>query len=449
MKRWLCLLYMAIGIFSCKQKGDYRALINDPFLYCKTVKKLNDVVLYNNFPPVIASRNYAYANIAAYECIAAGDVNFQSLSGQIKHLPPMPKPMDASKVDFQLAALFSLIKVGNAVTFPEGVLMDYWQELYEKADSAGMPTEVLKHTVAFSDTIVATILKWSKSDNYAQTRSAEKYSVTAEDGRWVPTPPAYTQALEPHWCKIRPLVLDSASQFVPPAPPKFNVSSVSSPFYKELLEVKNVGETLTEEQKHIAEFFDDNPFNLHVTGHVMYATKKFSPPGHWMNIVGIAAQKSGKDFNATVASYAATSIALFDGFIACWYTKYKTNTIRPESVINKYLDPDWRPYLQTPPFPSYISGHSVISNASAEVMTHIFGDNFAFTDTSELEFGIPNRSFSSFRDAALEASMSRLYGGIHYRSDLEQGNVIGQKLGKHILSRLQFQRSQNQLSQNK
>lgn len=449
MKRWLFLLSMAIGVFSCKQKGDYRAFVNDPYLYCKTVKKLNDVVLYNNFPPVIASRNYAYANIAAYECIAAGVPNFLSLSGQIKHLPPMPKPVDVAKVDYQLAALFALVKVGNAVTFPEGVLMDYWQELYDKADSAGMPEDILEHTVAFSDTISATILKWSKGDNYAQTRSAEKFTVTTEDGRWIPTPPAYAQAMEPHWCKIRPLVLDSASQFEPPAPPAFKIKSPASPFYNEVMEVKTTIDNLTEEQKHIAEFFDDNPFNLHVTGHVMYATKKFSPPGHWMNIVGIAAQKAGKDFNTTVASYTATSIALFDGFIACWYTKYKANSIRPESVINKYLDPDWRPYLQTPPFPSYISGHSVISNASAEVMTHFFGDNFSFTDTSELEFGIPNRSFRSFREAALEASMSRLYGGIHYRSDLEQGNIVGQKIGAYIISKLHFQRNQNQLSQNK
>jgi membrane-associated phospholipid phosphatase len=213
--------------------------------------------------------------------------------------------------------------------------------------------------------------------------------------------------------------------------------------------VKTIGDSLSEEQKHIADFFDDNPFNLHVTGHAMYATKKFSPPGHWMNIVGIAMQKAGKDFNTTVAAYAATSIALFDGFIACWYTKYKANTVRPETVINKYIDPDWMPYLQTPPFPSYISGHSVISNASAEVMTYFLGDHFSFTDTSELEFGIPNRSFRSFREAALEASFSRLYGGIHYRSDLEQGNAVGKSVGEYVVSKLRFQGSQNQLSQNK
>ncbi|HEY1022112.1 MAG TPA: phosphoesterase PA-phosphatase, partial [Flavisolibacter sp.] len=166
MKKIVFMLAVAACFFSCGEK-DYTRYTNDPLLFCKTVKKLNDVVLYNNFSPVVASRNYAYANIAAYECIAAGDSSYQSLSGQIRHLPAMPKPEAGKTIDYRLASLLSFVKVGNAVTFPEGVLMDYYNSLKEGADSAGMPDEVLKATVAFSDTIVATIMKWSKSDNYA------------------------------------------------------------------------------------------------------------------------------------------------------------------------------------------------------------------------------------------------------------------------------------------
>jgi len=115
---WIVLSGIII-LSSCTQKkGDYRKLTSDPLLYCKTVKKLNDIVMENNFPPIIASRNYTYANIAAYECIAAGDSNYISLSGQIKHLPPMPKPTAGKEIDFSLAALLSFTKVGNAVTFP-------------------------------------------------------------------------------------------------------------------------------------------------------------------------------------------------------------------------------------------------------------------------------------------------------------------------------------------
>lgn len=442
MKKFFLLLCIAVSLFACKHKnGDYTKYTSDPILYSRTVKKLNDVVLYNNFSPVVASRNYAYANIAAYECMVAGDSSYQSLSGQIRHLPKMPRPLPHQKPDYHLASLLAFVKVGNAVTFPEGVLMDYYNELKSDADSAGMPDDILANTVAFSDTIANTILKWSKGDNYAKTRSAERYTVKQEEGRWIPTPPAYTQGLEPHWCDIRTLVLDSCSQIMPPPPPKYDMTDTTSAFCKEVMEVKRTVENLTAEQKHIADFFDDNPFNLHVTGHVMYATKKFSPPGHWMNIVGIAAQKSKADFSATVAAYTETSIALFDAFIACWKAKYVSNTVRPETVINKLLDPSWQPYIQTPPFPSYVSGHSVISAASAEVMTRHFGDNFAYRDSSEREFGIPDRSFKSFRHAADEASLSRLYGGIHLRSDLDQGNIMGRKLGEFIVKKLQLKRS--------
>jgi hypothetical protein len=258
----------------------------------------------------------------------------------------------------------------------------------------------------------------------------------------------YAQGLEPHWCDIRPLAIDSATQFLPAAPPKFDMKDTTSAYCKEVMEVKKVVENLTEDQKHIAEFFDDNPFNLHVTGHVMYATKKFSPPGHWMNIVGIAAQKAGADFNKTVAAYTETSVALFDGFISCWKAKYQYNTLRPETVINKLLDPSWQPYLQTPPFPSYVSGHSVISAASAEVMTRYFGDNFAYTDSSEREFGIRDRSFKSFREAAQEASLSRLYGGIHFRCDLDRGNEVGRRIGEYIIGKLHLRKDEAPLAAN-
>jgi len=155
---------------SCSEKkGDYKKFTQDPILYCQTVKKLNDVVLENNFPPMIATRNYAYANIAAYETMAAGNPQFQSLSGQIKHLPVMPRPEAGKEIDFSLAALFSFAKVGNAVTFPEGSMMGYYDELKKNAREAGMTSDILENTLAFSDTVVAVILKWSKGDNYAQT----------------------------------------------------------------------------------------------------------------------------------------------------------------------------------------------------------------------------------------------------------------------------------------
>ncbi|MDX1936421.1 MAG: vanadium-dependent haloperoxidase [Flavihumibacter sp.] len=436
------LLFATIAfavVFSACQTKEYASYTSNPVLYCKTVKNLNNAVLGNNFPPMIASRIYAYSTIAAYEVVAVGDARFQSLAGQIKHLPAL-KHGDTANVNFQFAALLAFCKVGEALTFPEGSMTDYVAKINAAADSVGMPAAVSAASKLFADTIANQILAWSKKDNYAQTRSASKYTVTQEEGRWVPTPPMYASGVEPHWNEIRTLVLDSASECMPVRPPVYNVTNKNGEFYKYLLEVKSVGDSLTEEQKHIADFWDDNPFKLNVVGHVMYATKKFSPPGHWMNIVGIAAQKANADFNTTVAAYAHTAIALFDGFISCWDEKYRSNYVRPETVISKYLSQSWQPYIQTPPFPSYTSGHATISAAAAETMTYWFGDKLQFTDTSLLEFGIKNREITSFRNAAVEAGMSRLYGGIHYRFDNTAGNTAGTKVGVLVVNRLHLKK---------
>lgn len=431
---------LIVCIAACRQGSQtYNETFNDAVLYCKTVKQLNNVVLENNFPPMIATRNYVYATIAAYEVMVLGDNRYQSLAGQIKHLPAVPMP-DTNGVNYHYASLLAFCKVGEAVTFPEGSMQEYIGKLDSMATSSGMPAKMKTASKKLADSVANHILRWSRKDNYAQTRSAPKYTVTNEEGTWVPTPPMYAQAVEPHWNQIRTMLMDSASQFMPARPPVYDMKNKNSVFYKALMEVKQVGDSLTDEQKHIADFWDDNPFKMNVTGHVMFATKKFSPPGHWMNIVGIGAQKAGADFSTTVAAYAETAIALFEAFISCWDEKYRSNYVRPETVINKYIDQEWRPYIQTPPFPSYTSGHATNSAAAAEIMTKWFGDNLAFTDTSLLEFGIKSREIKSFRSAAAEAAMSRLYGGIHFRFDNDNGATAGKKLGEFIAQSLHLRK---------
>ncbi|WP_243745496.1 vanadium-dependent haloperoxidase [Segetibacter sp. 3557_3] len=394
----------------------------------------------NNFSPIVASRNYLYANIAAYEVIAAGyPQQYNSLATMIRELPDMPKaPKD--EINYEFAALLAFCKLGETVTFPEGSMQQYTDTLKITAREHGMPKAVVNGSVEFADSIAAVILRWSKKDNYAQTRSAERYTVTDEEGRWIPTPPAYTSAMEPHWNKIRTLVMDSARQFFPPPPIKFNIKDTNSAYYKQVITSKRTIENLTEEQKHIAEFWDDNPFKLNVSGHLMYGTKKFSPPGHWMSIVGIASKTARADFATTVYAYAKTSIALFEAFIQCWDAKYCYNTARPETIINKYIDPSWQPFLQTPPFPEYTCGHSTCSSAAAEALTSVYGDNFAYTDTSELEFGIKSRSFSSFRQAADENNWARFYGGIHFHPTCVVSSDYGKRVGALVVEKLRMKK---------
>jgi hypothetical protein len=439
MARFYLIAFLAISFSACHVSNDYDTLFKDPSLYCKTVHELNTVVMGNNFSPIVASRNYLYAAVAGYEVIAAGYPDrFRSLAGQLHGLTTVPQPAAGKKIDFELASLLAYCKLGEAVTFPEGSMRTYVDSLKRLAEDHGMPAGMLDNSIAYADTVSSVIMTWSKADRYLQTRGAPEYMVNDSPGRWVPTPPAYTPAMEPHWNEIRFIVMDSLRQFMPPPALLFNVQDKKSPYYKEVKMVQNKVDSLTPEEKWIAEFWDDNPFKLNVSGHLMFGTKKFSPPGHWMGIVGIASEKAGADFQTTAAAYAETSIALFDAFIECWNVKYTYNTLRPETAINKYFDPNWRPYLQTPPFPEYTCGHCTISTAAAEVLTRIFGDNFHFTDSTELEFGIKSRSFPSFRKAADETSISRFYGGIHFHYSIIAAHEMGRLIGDLVATRIKL-----------
>ncbi|HPG10960.1 MAG TPA: vanadium-dependent haloperoxidase [Chitinophagaceae bacterium] len=438
-------------ITACNKKENYKDVIHNPELYSDVVHELNTVVMGNNFSPIVASRNYMYASVAAYEVIAAGYPDmYESLAGQLHELNAnsIPRPDTTKKIDFEMAAIIAFSRLGEAVTFPKGSMSYYIDSIKALAKDHGMTESMLKNSIEYADAVSAVILDWSKTDLYKETRTYPKYNVRDEPGRWVPTPPAYTPAMEPHWNKIRPLVLDSADQFTPPPPPTYDLNNKKGKYYQEVMLIKNAIDSLTKEQKHIADFWDDNPFKLNVSGHIMFGTKKFSPPGHWMSIAGIAAKKANFDFPATVYAYALLAITQFDAFIHCWDEKYRSNYARPETVINKYIDPDWSPYLQTPPFPEYTCGHSTVSAANAEALTYALGDNFAYTDTSELEFGIASRSYKSFRDAAVENNWARFYGGIHFHNSCIISTEYGKKVGDFIITKLKMRKKAGHLSDN-
>lgn len=436
MKPFLYLI-LAVSVFASCKKPDYEKILHDPTLYSRTVRELNSVVMGNNFSPPVASRNYAYASIAGYEVIAAGyPAKFKSLAGQLNGLKEIEKPKAGESIDFEYASLLAFCKVGEAVTFPEGSLKYYTDSLHQIAVAHGMPADMLDNSEKYASAVARSIMSWSRKDNYLRTRSASKFSLKDSAGRWMPTPPGYFEAVEPHWGEIRTLVMSNAKQYDVPPPPPFNVTDKNSFYYKQVMLSKNTVDSLSTDQAQTADFWDDNPQKMNVAGHVMFVTKKFSPPGHWLSIVGIGAQKIKADFATTVCAYAKTSIALFDGFIESWAAKYKYKTVRPETVIDKYFDANWRPHLQTPPFPEYTCGHCTISAAAAEALTSVLGDNVAYTDTSELEFGIKSRSFKSFKNAAAETQISRFYGGIHFRNSCLVSAGFGKLIGDSVVSKL-------------
>ncbi|HVM88809.1 MAG TPA: vanadium-dependent haloperoxidase [Puia sp.] len=441
MKKIMAFAATVFILGSCNQKRDYSQVFSNPGLFSNTVFQLNTVVMGNNFTPMVASRNYVYASVAAYEVIAAGyPSRFKSLAGQVRGLNSVPSPQQGQMINYDFASLLAFCKLGESVTFPEGSMKDYVDSLKRLAKDHGMPDEMFANSVSYADEVSKSIMDWSRHDQYSETRGAPQYTVNDSPGRWVPTPPAYSPAAEPHWNEIREMVLDSINEFLPPPPFAFNVSDKNSAYYKEVKFIESKGDSLSKEEAFIADFWDDNPFKLNVSGHLMFGTKKFSPGGHWMGIAGIASKKAGSDFPTTVYAATKTAIALFDAFIQCWNIKYRYNTVRPETVVNKYFDPNWRPHLQTPPFPEYTCGHCYISAAAAEALTSVYGDHFNYTDTTEVEFGIPQRSYKSFYDAADEVRYSRFYGGIHYHYSIMESSKVGHQIGSLIAMRLKMKK---------
>jgi len=432
--RLLSFVLVLAFLAGCSNK-DWKNKADDPALMHATLKAITDRIVFDIFSPPVASRIYAYISVATYETARHSDSTLVSLSGQLKGLGALPQPEPGKEYQFNVAAVQALYRTGKALVFSEEDLDVFYDSLSREIRESGIPSDVLNRSIAYGDSVSAAVLKWAAGDNYRQTRSFPKYTILRDESTWKPTPPAYMDAVEPHWSEIRPFVMDSAAQFRP-EPPKAFSTDKNSEFYRLALEVHDIVASLTPEQKEIASFWDCNPFMMNVNGHVMFANKKISPGGHWMNITSQVCTSKQLSPAKSAEAYVRVSIGLADAFISCWEEKYRSKLIRPESYINQHIDEDWVPYLQTPPFPEHTSGHSTISGSAAAVLTDLFGDGFAFSDSTETEFGIPVRKFSSFRAAAEEASVSRLYGGIHYRHALDVGLANGIRIGEFVVSRV-------------
>ena len=428
-------------------REDYRPKVNNADYAHRTIKQVTDVMVHDIFSPPVASRIYAYMSVAGYEAAIHDNPDYVSLAGQLQGLENVPKPEAGLEYSFPLASVEAMLTVGKALVFSEDKMDAFYSTIMDEFREAGVPDDIFERSTAYGRMVAAHILEWSTKDNYKQSRSFPKYSIEDDPATWKPTPPAYMDAVEPHWAKIRTLAIDSCGQFKPSGPTPFSTDK-NSTFFKEAMEVYNITTNLTDEQREIASFWDCNPFVMNVKGHVMFATKKISPGGHWMNITHVACKKVDADFVQSTEAYALVSVALMDGFISCWDEKYRSRLVRPETYINEHIDENWVPLLQTPPFPEYTSGHSVISAASAVTLTKLFGENFTFLDSTEVEFGLTARSFNSFQEASEEAAVSRLYGGIHYRPAIEHGVTEGRALGNYIMEKIKTRRGDQGLAQN-
>lgn len=428
-------LFSAVQVLGNPPEKTYVA---DANAYRQQVKKITDVMIEDVTGPCAAARYYTYANLAAYEIMRqqAPTESFLSFQEILNDYPDFSQSPSQQSIDVNLAAQYALLKVGEKL-LPSGYLLEphIHQLLKEASKKFRLKEAKITASKIYADSIVNKIVKYAARDGYVKTSGYMAYTPLTLPGSWKPTPPGYMTAYEPHWASLRPFLMDSADQFIPLPPVPYDEKE-GSDFYILAKDVYESTQHLNPEQEEIAGFWDCNPFFLIQKGHITFGTKKISPGGHWMGITGIATVQKNLSFAETVRWHTIVSLTMADAFISCWDEKYRSNRIRPETFINEHIDREWRPILQTPPFPEYSSGHSVVSTSVAYVLSKLAGESFAYVDTVEEEFGLPARSFTSFKEAAREAAISRFYGGIHFLDAIEEGVNQGEKIGTFMSQKL-------------
>lgn len=379
------------------------------------------------YSPPVAARSFGYLGVTAWEATAATDPALQSLAGQLNALTPPPGPAPGAAHDRAVlveAALGAAIPVLFANTGPTGQrAMDAMGARLSAAAADGVDPATAERSRALGQAIAAHVLAWAATDGGAVIENLgfpTAWPAPDAPSDWVPTSLVRLQQapLLPGWGQVRPFAMPAGDACALPPPPAFSTEP-GSEFHAEAMATYEAVTRRTPEQEAIARFWSDDPM-LSPT-----------PPGHWIVIARIALDQTDADAVTRADTLARLGIALADAFIACWQAKYEFDLLRPVTYIRAHIDPAFEPILITPPFPEYPSGHSTQSGAAAEVLTALFGDGFAFTDTTHEDDGLGTRSFASFREAAAEAGISRLYGGIHFPAAITRGLEQGACIATH------------------
>jgi len=431
---WLLTSFVLVLLCSCNANKKTVEFTNKDI--SNVITYMTEIMVHDITNPPLAARFFSYACLAGYEIVSQNNSAYKTMHGVLNDYPDIKKPDSISNHSYQLAALLAMMETAKKMQ-PSGKWLEAYQTNFlDSCSRLGLDEEVIENSKKYASAISKQILAYAKADGYNKISNLPRYTPTTGEGNWFPTPPAFMAAVEPYFKTVRSFTLDSAAQFKPLPPVQFD-PKIGSAFHKITSAVYEEGKTVDSAHRSIAAFWDCNPFAVQDEGHLQYGFKKISPGAHWLGITGIAVSDAKKDFNESLKLTTIVAIGLMDAFICCWDEKFRSNRIRPETAIRKLLDPSWEPLLQTPPFPEYLSGHSSISGTSAAILTHYLGDDFSYTDSVEVSYGLPSRKFKSFNQAASEAAISRFYGGIHFMDAIDNGMTQGTKVGEWIVKKLE------------
>jgi len=429
VSRWIAALGLAVLCWcqSLPANADDRpspqSVLRDWYLL------MNELVRHTaTYSPPVASRNFGYIGVTAFEPVASGSDTLVSLVGQVKGLDSVPQREAGVAYDDTIvvgAAMSDAIVYFFGNTGPTGLrAIKAAQKRWRAKVVAGVPEDVVARSEAYGKAVAEKIYRWSLDDDGAVIENMgfpEEFDLPRGDDKWVPTSPVRQQQLPllPGWGHKRTFVIASGATCETPGNPPYSADPASQ-FYKEALEVYETGKALTPEQAAIARFWSDDPM------------LSMTPPGHWVSIALQVAERADLPLDRNVDLLVRMGLAMADAFVGCWHEKFKYNLVRPVTYIRRAIDPKWEPLLITPPFPEYPSGHSTVSGAMDAVLTAFFGEDYAFEDRTGSPDGRNPRYFKSFHEAAEEAGISRMYGGIHYRSAIVDGLIQGRCIGEQV-----------------
>jgi hypothetical protein len=381
------------------------------------------------FAPPVAARVFGYTGVALYESVVHGMPEHRSLAGQLNGLTALPRP--SGEVHWPAVANSALATITRQLftraSSQNQSAVDALDAKFAQELGAEIDADVLARSTQYGQTVAAAIYDWSKTDGGHDAdlhNYPSDYAPPVGPGLWSPTPRKGSTplpALLPYWGANHPFALKSGEECAPPGPPPYS-EDPNSAFYAEAKEARDAVNDRTLEEEHIALFWEDG------------ITRTATPAGHSVAIVTQLIREDRKTLAFAAEAYAKLGIAMNDAFIGCWHAKYQHNLLRPVTSSRAVMDKGWRPLVGTPPFPEFPSGHSTQAGAVAVVLSQLFGPNYAFTDHTHDQRGLAPRSFTSFDAMAEEAAMSRLYGGIHFRSAIELGLEQGRCIGEKVLA---------------
>lgn len=380
------------------------------------------------YRPPVSARMFAYVEMAAYEASLPDLPDHVSLEKFVSGYQKVGESFGEEQfiLPAGLNAAYAAILRHFFATAPKTLLLEI--DLLEQRNLqdllADYPQAAVGESADYGKKVAEVVWEWAKTDKEGHNGHLYNYDHGYEPaectGCWQPTGEHASPALLPYWGRVRPF-LQEVTDISTKDPLPYNTHP-GSDFYSEAMEVFSISQPLSKENRWIAEFWSDDHPGL-----------TSSPAARWISIANQAFEKSEAPFPIVIETYAKASIALHDAGVVVWRAKYRYNVERPESYIQKYINPVWATLHPTPSFPSYPSGHAAFGTSVAEVLTDALGTQFDMVDRTHEkrpEFAGTPRSFLSFDEMARENAASRVLLGVHYRMDCEEGVRLGKIIGK-------------------